>query len=363
MSKTPLKYNAGLVQGAYEAASAGQPGPGQQDAMGQGMDDLMNISKDAVGNIVEKRKQQKEIGDQLAEDCLDRAGALGTSWYDQIEKEVSGMHSQYSKNAAFGRNKKNKMIMQEQNELGASVNSMKDFTTSLAEDTKPTDGTAPNWSSSITEKEQGVINSFLANDSNKKVFMEDGKRVLKVETPQGWMSQAEAERMVNEHKKDYKTTTEIRKQAIDVVDKAKADALRMKEEGVEGSYDIVKATAKMDNTLKNGNLRSLMHDDVLENGTPWVKAVNENPEIKGMTYASLGLTPPPGDDGIIGNEDDPEGANMVLNSEHRDLVVDALINPDNNLYDEDRTRGLMACLLYTSPSPRDQRGSRLPASA
>ena len=32
MSKTPLKYNAGLVQGAYEAASAGQPGPGQQDA-------------------------------------------------------------------------------------------------------------------------------------------------------------------------------------------------------------------------------------------------------------------------------------------------------------------------------------------
>ena len=58
--------------------------------------------------------------------------------------------------------------------------------------------------------------------------------------------------------------------------------------------------------------------------------VEKIPEIKGMTYASLGLTPPPGDDGIIGNEDDPEGANMVLNSEHRDLVVDALINPDND---------------------------------
>ena len=39
--------------------------------------------------------------------------------------------------------------------------------------------------------------------------------------------------------------------------------------------------------------------------------------------------------------------------------VDALIignsDPHNNEY--------VACLLYTSPSPRDQRGSRMPSSA
>ena len=28
-----------------------------------------------------------------------------------------------------------------------------------------------------------------------------------------------------------------------------------------------------------------------------------------------------------------------------------------------RERGMDACLLYTSPSPRDQRGSRMPSSA
>ena len=28
-----------------------------------------------------------------------------------------------------------------------------------------------------------------------------------------------------------------------------------------------------------------------------------------------------------------------------------------------KTKELMACLLYTSPSPRDQRGSRMPSSA
>ena len=32
------------------------------------------------------------------------------------------------------------------------------------------------------------------------------------------------------------------------------------------------------------------------------------------------------------------------------------INPDNRVLD-------IACLLYTSPSPRDQRGSRMPSSA
>ena len=32
--------------------------------------------------------------------------------------------------------------------------------------------------------------------------------------------------------------------------------------------------------------------------------------------------------------------------------------PSSNLYDEYST-----CLLYTSPSPRDQRGSRMPSSA
>ena len=28
-----------------------------------------------------------------------------------------------------------------------------------------------------------------------------------------------------------------------------------------------------------------------------------------------------------------------------------------------RNRGIMVCLLYTSPSPRDQRGARMPSSA
>jgi hypothetical protein len=67
-----------------------------------------------------------------------------------------------------------------------------------------------------------------------------------------------------------------------------------------------------------------------------------------MTYASLGLTPPPGDDGIIGNEDDPDGAKTVLSGDSRGMIVDALVNPDNEMFDEDRTRGLMATYIGQS---------------
>ena len=35
----------------------------------------------------------------------------------------------------------------------------------------------------------------------------------------------------------------------------------------------------------------------------------------------------------------------------------------NNQLDADEIKAAEACLLYTSPSPRDQRGSRMPSSA
>ena len=44
------------------------------------------------------------------------------------------------------------------------------------------------------------------------------------------------------------------------------------------------------------------------------------------------------------------------------LTEDGLELPPGALLDE-TYKGLSACLLYTSPSPRDQRGSRMPSSA
>ena len=64
--------------------------------------------------------------------------------------------------------------------------------------------------------------------------------------------------------------------------------------------------------------------------------------------------------GFLGDDPDPEPQTQVQFAAGGD-------DQDGN-DDEDGTAGLAAlqvgaCLLYTSPSPRDQRGSRMPSSA
>ena len=44
-------------------------------------------------------------------------------------------------------------------------------------------------------------------------------------------------------------------------------------------------------------------------------------------------------------------------------VLDSILNCSNKVVILDFLKGRKTCLLYTSPSPRDQRGSRMPSSA
>ena len=94
-----------------------------------------------------------------------------------------------------------------------------------------------------------------------------------------------------------------------------------------------------------------MHDDVLENGVPFVEAVRSNPEITGMTYESLGLMSKDivakvdtNKDGIIQDNE----KKTLLELGHQDMIVDALTNPNNKLYNEETTRGLMANYFTSS---------------
>ena len=45
------------------------------------------------------------------------------------------------------------------------------------------------------------------------------------------------------------------------------------------------------------------------------------------------------------------------------LLFNNTLNRDGGYYISTSVNALNACLLYTSPSPRDQRGSRMPSSA
>ena len=177
--KTPLKAaDTTLVQGAYNAAIGGAR---QQDGMGQGMDDLMKISKDAVSDIAANRKAKKDEGNDLAESILDTGGSLGDSWLDITQGEVTGMHGDFKKNTAFGKKNKTAKGMQDLNNLSAEIASVKDLNTSIAEAQKGDD-----WSGSVSDKEQGVFNAFMDNSSKKRISKDkNGKRVFEVETPDG----------------------------------------------------------------------------------------------------------------------------------------------------------------------------------
>ena len=361
MSNTPLKQaDATLVQGAYNAAAAGIPQDGQ-DGMAQGMDKLMELSADAVNKIATARAEKQKEGNELADGILETGGSLGTSWLTACQGEVKSMHGDYRKAAAWGKKNKTAKGMQDLNSLSAEIASIKDLNTDMATWQKEGD-----WSQSVTPKEQEVFNAFMNNDSKKRIVKdENGNRTFEVETPQGWMTTKDIERMANDHKKDYTTMTEVRKQALDIKESALDEVKKNTEsngayspEQFSPEYES-KLMSKFDNTLRNGNLKSLMHDDILENGKPFVDALRESPEVVGMTYESLGIDPsmtsqqgayrklPKGQgpsktidldgDGEISQEEF-----TLLSDQDKELIIDAMTNPDNENYNEERTRAEMA---------------------
>lgn len=347
--KTPLKAaDQTLVDGAYRAAMGGQGR--QQDGMSQGMDDLMKISADAVKTIAQNRQDKQKEGKDIADKIMTTGGDLGQGWLDVVTTEVEGQHADYKKAAQWGR--KNKMgkasgELQSISAEVATIKESKDEVVALFSEKGENGG----WSEAVTEKELTVFNAFMDDNSEKRITKdENGARTFEVyiNEDQGWMTTGDINKMVEGQKKDYGTMVDVRDQII----KAKESGASRSKGGPQNAsdFDKEKTVAKMDATLKKSNLNSLMHDDVLENGVPFVEAIKSNPEITGMTYESLGLyemtheqqeimmKADVNDDGII-QENEKQ---TLLESGHQDMIVDALTNPDNKLYDEERTRGLMA---------------------
>lgn len=361
MSKSPLKQaDATLVQGAYNAAAAGIPRDGQ-DGMAQGMDKLMEISGQAVKDIAAARAEKQKEGNELAEGILDTGGSLGTSWLTACQGEVKNLHGDYKKAAAWGKKNKTAKGMQDLNGLSAEVASIKDLNTDMATWQKDDD-----WSASVTPKEQEVFNSFMNNDSKKRISKdENGNRIFEVETPQGWMTTKDIERMAKDHKKDYTTMTAVRKQALDIKESALQEVKKNTEsngayapEHFSPEYEA-KLMSKFDTTLRNGNIKSLMHDDILENGKPFVDALRESPDLTNMTYEELGINPsmnsqqgayrelPEGQG--PSNTIDLDGDGKIsqeefnyLSDQDKELIIDAMTNPKNENYNEERTRAEMA---------------------
>ena len=82
---------------------------------------------------------------------------------------------------------------------------------------------------------------------------------------------------------------------------------------------------------------------------PYKVIIVENPEIREKLKAAA-----------YGQTQITDASQLFIFA--NDLNLGA-VSVDDYIKNISETRGVPACLLYTSPSPRDQRGSRMPSSA
>ena len=102
MSKTPLKQaDQTLVQGAYRAAAAGIG----QDGMGQAMDSIAGSMQKFVDAQVERKKELRKVGDDLAKQIEANGGSLDQSWMTACRPQVEKLHGSYDRGAAWGKKK------------------------------------------------------------------------------------------------------------------------------------------------------------------------------------------------------------------------------------------------------------------
>ena len=329
--------------------------------MGKAMDSLMDLGNAAMSKIQADRKQKRKEGDDLASSILELGSGMGENYLNAATDYVDGLHGDYDKAAKWGNKKKQGEGMTDLNSFSGQTAAAKDLITSIAEAQKPSDGSASSWSASVSPKEQSVFNAVMSKDAKIEVIKEGkdkGKYRVhvgdKTMGDNGWMLMNDVDRMYQEHQKDYTTMVDVRDQII----KSKEAGAKRSAMGphLDPDFDFDQTVNQMESTLRNGNLKSLIHDDVLENGKPWVEAVKEHPDITGLSYESLGIDPSMNSQlgayrnveggmntvDIDGDGKISEKELTLLSPQDRELITDALTNPQNDLYDEDRTRNMMA---------------------
>lgn len=377
--KTPFKQmDSGLVQ-AYKGAR--QSEVDAYRSSGSAADVLTGISEDMFAKIKEKndiakqeqaarRKANREKTDKLIDEVNATGGSLGTNVFDSSFDYTSGLQESYDKAVQSGDKKEQAKIMQQLNEYSAQIGTLKELNQTCANTISEND-----LSANIKEdsKEYQMLSAFLDKNTKMKSSRDeetgDISFTYTTQMPTGEKDEEgneimedveftsqEIESILKNNTTDSKSIADIRDQIIKAGDAAEDENAS----GVGYNYDPVKMTSKMNDIIKKGSMNSLMYDDVLENGTPFAEAVLENPMINNLTYESLGLKVD--DKGMISVDTDGDGTpdkqvkvdadgdgkinqqeqQTLISAGFKEYIVDALINPNNDFYKEEVTRGIMA---------------------
>jgi|TARA_Y100000033_G_C2752765_1_gene114786 hypothetical protein len=341
--KSPMKQvDAGLIS-AYRAGKLS----GVDRTAGMGMDVLGNVANQAIAGIKQKRAQDKadaealkkenaELkaeGQELAQTVLDASGGLGENIFDAFSGNIKAYQEEFDQAVLDGDKDAQAKIKGNMNNFAAEAANLKDLRMDIAKtfDTKSFEGKEmPNLIKNLDADSQGLLKTVMDPNAKVGTKMVDGKVVTTFNYNGKDYTRAEIEQKLYDSREDVVSINEMQKLRDGIKAKALEDvAISTDETDFTKDFENIKADtkSKITKTLRNGNLLSLVNDDILGNGRSFKEDLFNSPQLNKISYESLGLKAPKGDDGQLSPEEV-----AVLSDEDKSRLVEAMTNRDSEYF-------------------------------
>lgn len=343
--KSPMKQvDTGLIQ-SYRAGKLS----GVDRTAGMGMDVLGNVANQAIAGIKQKRAQDKvdaealkkenaELkaeGQELAQTVLDASGGLGENIFDAFSGNIKSYQDEFDQAVLDGDKDAQAKIKGNMNNFAAEAANLKDLRMDIAKtfDTKSFDGKEmPNLIKNLDPDSQGLLKTVMDPSAKVGTKMVDGKVVTTFNYNGKDYTRAEIEQKLYDSREDVVSINEVQKLRDGIKAKALEDvAISNEENDFTKDFENIKADtkSKITKTLRNGNLLSLVNDDILGNGRSFKEDLFNSPQLNTISYKSLGLKDPsPGDNNA--NLTPEEVA--TLSDEDKSRIVEAFTNRDSEYF-------------------------------
>ena len=341
--KSPMKQvDAGLIS-AYRAGKLS----GVDRTAGMGMDVLGNVANQAIAGIKQKRAQDKadaealkkenaELkaeGQELAQTVLDVSGGLGENIFDAFSDNIKTYQEEYDQAVLDGDKDAQAKIKGNMNNFAAEAANLKDLRMDIAKtfDTKSFEGKEmPNLIKNLDPDSQGLLKTVMDPNAKVGTKMVDGKVVTTFNYNGKDYTRAEIEQKLYDSREDVVSINEMQKLRDGIKAKALEDvAISTDETDFTKDFENIKADtkSKITKTLRNGNLLSLVNDDILGNGRSFKEDLFNSPQLNKISYESLGLKAPKGDDGQLSPEEV-----ATLSDQDKSRLVEAMTNRDSEYF-------------------------------
>lgn len=343
--KSPLRaVDTGLIQ-SYRAGALS----GVDRKAGTRADGLAKVAKDFATDLKTKREETKKEnatakkeGQELSQTVLDAAGGLGDNVFDAFSVNIKDYQSQFDQAVLDGDKDLQAKLKGNMNNFSAEAANLKELRMDIAKtfDTKSADGSAsPNLIKNLDAESQGILKAMLDPSAKVSSKMVDGKVVTTFDYNGKEYTRAEIEQKLYDSREDVVSINNVQKIREGIKNKALEDvAISAGDTDYKQDFDRDNTKNQVTKTLREGNLLSLMNDDVLGNGRSFLDDLATSPQLNNISYQSLGLKAPEGDpDGNLSPE---EFAN--LSEGDKEKLMDALTNRENDNFNEDNLVDLMA---------------------